>query len=467
MTRAAMRDDPTNPNPHRIPDPFRRRKVRRRLLPIDSARCRNTGVLMWAPVHDALPPIAATGHAAGSASVDADDVAGPASASSRPAALSPQKMPPTSLTRMVTEWPDWTIKQWQKILRSSPYLYRKPHFQERIAEIKKKTKLILRNSNQVGGLKLACLVTGHIRFNRGLLKLDLSCNALTHQAIGIVCRALGQHQTCRELNLSDNFVCADGAKAVSKLLRKNNVLKHIKLCNARLTESGTLQCGIKSLAVGLRLNQTVENLDLAGNALGVEGATTLVSILTHNWRLGILNLENNHLADADALAIGKLIDTAAAAMPDYRNRIKLNAVDALACPFSLGEGLALQPSLLTQDTRWSQVKSISEETVESLIDAGIRLTKARVDRMRVQKELESQRFRLPRKDKPVYVPPPVSSAWDVLGRMRPELSSQVAAKMRAQGIRMPERFAPEDWHEQEQEAKKAAALAKAGIAHLK
>ena len=32
---------------------------------------------------------------------------------------------------------------------------------------------------------------------------------------------------------------------------------------------------------------------------------------------------------------------------------------------------------------------------------------------------------------------------------------------------VPERFAPEDWHEQEQEAKKAAALAKAGIAHLK
>jgi hypothetical protein len=119
------------------------------------------------------------------------------------------------------------------------------------------------------------------------------------------------------------------------------------------------------------------------------------------------------------------------------------------------------------DTRWSQVAPITPETVETLIDAGIRLTQARVDRMRVQKELESQRFRLPRKEKPVYVPPPASSAWDVLGRMRTELSARVAEKMRAQGIRLPERFAPDDWHEQEREAEKVAALAKTGVVHLK
>ena len=207
MTRAAMRgDDPTNPNPHGIPNPFRRRKVRRRLLPIDAARSATTGVLMWAPVRGALPAIAPHGGASSDA-----NAAGPASASPAVAAA----LPPTALTRMVAEWPGWTIKQWLKILLASPYLYRKPHFQERIADIKKRPKLILRNSSQVGGLKLACLVTGHIRFNRALLKLDLSSNALTSNAIAIVCRALEQHQTCRELNLSDNFVCADGAKAVS------------------------------------------------------------------------------------------------------------------------------------------------------------------------------------------------------------------------------------------------------------
>ena len=459
MTRAAMRgDDPTNPNPHGIPNPFRRRKVRRRLLPIDAARSATTGVLMWAPVRGALPAIAPHGGASSDA-----NAAGPASASPAVAAA----LPPTALTRMVAEWPGWTIKQWLKILLASPYLYRKPHFQERIADIKKRPKLILRNSSQVGGLKLACLVTGHIRFNRALLKLDLSSNALTSNAIAIVCRALEQHQTCRELNLSDNFVCADGAKAVSKLLRKTTVIQRIKLRNARLTESGTRQSGIESLAVGLRLNQSVEYMDLAGNALGLKGGATLMSTLSHNWRLGFLNLEDNHLADADALAMGKLIDAAAVVMPNYRNRIKLNAVEVLAHPFSLGEGLATQPSLLMMDTRWSQVAPITPETVETLIDAGIRLTQARVDRMRVQKELESQRFRLPRKEKPVYVPPPASSAWDVLGRMRTELSARVAEKMRAQGIRLPERFAPDDWHEQEREAEKVAALAKTGVVHLK
>eukprot|EP00946_MAST-07B_sp_MAST-7B-sp1_P001368 g1368.t1 len=429
-----------NPNPHRIPDPFRRRKVRRRLLPIDKARIESTGVLMWAPVHDALPT--ATNRAA----TETDPGS---TASALPPSL--QKLPPTALPRMAVEWPSWTIKQWRKVLRASPYLYSKPHYKERIADIKKRTKLILRNSSKVGGLKLACLVTGHIRFNRALLKLDLSSNALTHNAIAIVCSALERHQSCRDLNLSDNFVCADGAKAIGKLLQKTNSIRKIKLRNAHLTESGTRQSGIQSMAVGLRLNTSVEQLDLVSNALGLEGSTALLSTLTHNWRLEMLDLEDNHLADADALELCELINAAAAVMPDCRNRIKLDAFEVLKRPFSLGEGLATQPSILTSDTRWSRVKTISQETVETLIDAGIRLTQARVDRMRVQKELESQRFRLLRKEKPVYVPPPVSSAWDVLGRMRSELSSRVAEKMRTKGIRLPERYAAEDWYEQEQE----------------
>ena len=179
-----------------------------------------------------------------------------------------------------------------------------------------------------------------------------------------------------------------------------------------------------------------------------------------------MKLEDNHLADADALKLMKLIDIATAAMPKYRNRIKVSS-DVLTRPFSLGESFGVQPSLLTSDTRWSHVEKIQKETVEKLIDAGIRLTQARVDRMRVQKELESQRFRLPRKEKPIYVPPPRSSAWDVLGRVRPELASRIAEKMREKGIRMPERYAADDWHEQELEEERKAALVKEGIVHLK
>lgn len=442
--------DATNPNPWNIPDPFRRRKVRRHLLPIDPARSKSTGVLMWAPVYDALPekpePLVKISSSNNSRT---------------------KNLPLSALSRMVKEWPDWTIKQWLKAVNTTPYLYRRPQFQKRIADVKSRPKrLILANASSVGGLKLACLVAGHVRFNYALLKLDLSSNSLTHHAIAIVCCSLEQHQCCKEVNLSDNFICSEGAQAVARLLQRSNTIVNFKLRNANLTESGTKFEGVHSMAVGLRLNTSVEELDLAGNALGLAGSAALVSKLTHNWRLECLNLENNHLADADAIQLIKLIETASAAMPTYRNRIKVSS-DVLSRPFSLGERIHVQPTVLTSNTRWSHVDTIKHETVEQLIDAGIRLTQARVDRMRVQKELESQRFRLPKKEKPIYVPPPVSSAWDVLGRVRPELSSRIAEKMRDKGIRMPERYAADDWYEQKLEDQKKAALAKEGIVHLK
>jgi hypothetical protein len=372
--------------------------------------------------------------------------------------VSPTKnrIPAYELSRTRIEWPTWTKKSWQNIVASSAYLTAFPKVREKIIDTALH-KLSLRNKMRVGGEKLACLITGSVRFNRTLVALDLSSCSLNSDATEIVCRCLVSSHSVKTLNLSNNFIHAEGCKSISSLLRKNKIIKSLHLRDARLTDMGNNFSGIQSLAVGLRLNTTVEILDVATNGLQRKGAMMLIHVLRFNWRLELINLEDNHLCNDDAITLCGLIQQAEVSMEDYRNSIKL-APEVAERTFHLGD-VENQPSLLLQNTRWEQTSAVNEDTCTKIELAGVKLTKARMLRAHQQKLLEAARFRLPRKDPPPYIAPPSSSAWEVLSRLRPGLGQRVAQYLTStHEIRVPENYADADWHLTEEEKVEKARL---------
>ena len=374
--------------------------------------------------------------------------------------MSPQKnkRPTYQLERTRIEWPTWTKKSWQQIVIASPYLKTNPKAIQRITNTTN-VKLSLKNTSRIGGEKLACLLTGSIRFNRNLIVLNLMGCSLHADAIDILCRVLVESHSVKELNLNNNWVNAEGCKYISSLLRKNKIIKSIHLRNTRLTDMGVNYSGITSLCVGLRLNTTVEILGVAENGLQRRGAMMLVHVLRFNWRLEEINLENNHLCNDDVAELLNLIKKAEIQMEDYRNSIKLDP-EVIERTFHLGD-IENQPSLLIQDTRWDQTSAIDEEMCTRIELAGVDLTKARLLRAQQQKIQEQQRFRLPRKEPPPYVAPPASSAWEVLARLRPDLGQRVAKYLTDQHeVRVPENFVEDDWHLSEEEKIEKARLQK-------
>ena len=360
------------------------------------------------------------------------------------------KVPAWTLQRMSGEWPTWTKKSWQNVVQSSLYLTTHPKVLQKIINTESPT-LHIKNKMRIGGEKLACLLTGSIRFNKNLIHLNLCSCSLNSDAVVVITAALEPSHKVQTLNLSDNFIQAEGAKAVSKLLRKNKSIKFLSLRNTRLTDMSTNYTGVASLAVGLRLNTMVEQMDLATNGLQRQGAMILCNVLQHNWRIEMINLEDNHLCDDDVKTCLLMVKKAEIEMETFRNSIKLAVdFDVNTRSFHLGE-IEMQPSLLIQNTRWEQREHVTEETCMAIELAGLQLTKARWKRYRAQKLQEAQRFRLPRRKPPPYVPPQQSSAWEVLGRLREKLGKRVAKHLIASGIRVPENFADEDWHLSEEE----------------
>lgn len=427
-------------NPH---TPFQRRlRCRNRLLPIDQS-IRNY-VLTKPPYKEALmyktEPLPKTPERE--------------IGSMMFISASKNKKPTWDVERTTVEWPTWTIKSWSKIVQTTPYLngdFEK--VRKKILKIKNTSKLDIHGSMRLGGTKLACLITGTIRFNKNLIVINLSSCSLNCDAVAIISRVL-QIQRCpiEELNLNNNFIQAEGCKYISSLLRKNKQIKKLSLKNTSLTECGTNFTGIESIAVGLRLNSSVELLDVSSNCLQRKGSMILVNTLQYNWRLELIDMKDNHLCNDDALTLCSLVKKSTNEMEDYRNSIKLDEVEILKNnrTFHMGD-IEIQPSLLEQNTRWFQANKITEETCVSIELAGVALTKARIKRMREQKMADAARFRLPNKIIPPYIPPPASSAWEVLSRLRPDLGKRVANILENQGVRVPERYADADWHLSEEE----------------
>jgi Ran GTPase-activating protein (RanGAP) involved in mRNA processing and transport len=141
-----------------------------------------------------------------------------------------------------------------------------------------------------------------LRVNGGLTKISLARNKLGEKSTKVICEALKQNKTLKELDLSgckrhneSNIGGAAGANHVADMLGVNGGLTKLSLAQNMLKDEGT-----KAICEALEQNKTLKELDISGgkyegNIGGSAGAKHVAKMLGVNGGLTVANLLGNRL----------------------------------------------------------------------------------------------------------------------------------------------------------------------------
>ena len=138
------------------------------------------------------------------------------------------------------------------------------------------------------------------------------------------------------LNLGDNRIGDDGAKALATALKNNTSLTSLNLLGNRIGDDGA-----KALATALETNTSLTSLELGFNRIGADGATALATALKNNTSLTSLNLLNNDIGDegANALAAALKTNTSLTSLELGFNGIGADGAKALAAALKTNTSL--------------------------------------------------------------------------------------------------------------------------------
>ena len=128
-----------------------------------------------------------------------------------------------------------------------------------------------------------------------------------------------------ELELSNNSIDDDGAKAIAESLKVNTVLTRLILGGNSIGDDGA-----KAIAEALKDNTVLTKLSLQGDSIGVDGAKAIAEALKVNTVLTTLHLSFNSIGDNLLNDTTKLIDA-------NKNR---NAIAAILSRMQMNEQIA-------------------------------------------------------------------------------------------------------------------------------
>ncbi|KAJ3169646.1 hypothetical protein HDU88_000837 [Geranomyces variabilis] len=134
--------------------------------------------------------------------------------------------------------------------------------------------------------------------------INLADSFLDDDGCILISNALKTNNTATHVDLRGNSIRADGATALGQMLKINSTLKSLIL---EWNCIGIWQAGIRALADGLSVNQSLEELDLRNNKIGPDGATTLAHCLKHNLTLRKLDLRWNNIGLTGSRALVDLL----------------------------------------------------------------------------------------------------------------------------------------------------------------
>lgn len=115
---------------------------------------------------------------------------------------------------------------------------------------------------------------------------------LSEDASKILLYGLAHSRTLEKIDLKGNNLRSSGADVVGIFLRKNTSVRYLRLDWNSLGLWGT---GMRALADGLAINQTVVMLDLRNNQISHEGASELANCMKRNKTLKALDLRWNNI----------------------------------------------------------------------------------------------------------------------------------------------------------------------------
>ena len=129
-------------------------------------------------------------------------------------------------------------------------------------------------------------------------RLDLRSCRMTSDGVGEVMSGLSENQTLRELSLSYNPIGLEGVITMATMLRSNSSLETLDLQSCSIGSSGGVELG-----AALESNKTLRKLVLGGNALGDDGVRGLCVGLENNSSLKELYLHNDESLGEDGVLL--------------------------------------------------------------------------------------------------------------------------------------------------------------------
>ena len=104
---------------------------------------------------------------------------------------------------------------------------------------------------------------------------------------------IGSLPLLNSVNLSDNFIGDDGAKALAEILAKNLPLQHLLVASCDMTEKGT-----QRILEALLHNTELHSLDVSFNACDTNGTSALCQVLARN-DCALRSLDFSHVRRSD------------------------------------------------------------------------------------------------------------------------------------------------------------------------
>ncbi|KAM4713136.1 dynein regulatory complex subunit 5 [Anableps anableps] len=117
----------------------------------------------------------------------------------------------------------------------------------------------------------------------------------------LLLRYLLDHHTLRELDFSHNMIRDAGARVIVELLTKSR-LETLNLCDNEIRSQGA-----KAIAHALSNNVTLLSLNLRLNQVGDEGGHAIAEALQNNKTLSHLHLGGNDVASITAVELSKVL----------------------------------------------------------------------------------------------------------------------------------------------------------------
>ena len=146
-----------------------------------------------------------------------------------------------------------------------------------------------------------------LRNNTILQKLNLTNNQIGTKGIKAIVPALTTNSTLKFLDLSYNNIKSRGAVLLATALEESSSICNLKILNLNCNAVG--QLGMKTLSRMLTNNRTMESLFLGMNNIGPKGAAYLAFAIKHNYTLRLLHINDNQIGpNAASLLFDQLRD---------------------------------------------------------------------------------------------------------------------------------------------------------------
>uniref|UniRef100_A0A8C6T1N9 NLR family, CARD domain containing 3 n=1 Tax=Neogobius melanostomus TaxID=47308 RepID=A0A8C6T1N9_9GOBI len=184
------------------------------------------------------------------------------------------------------------------------------------------TLLVLQlQSNSISNKGMTAL-TEALRLNRGLESLNLRENSIGVAGAKAIAQALYENCTLQDLDLTANLLHDEGVQAIAGAIKFNQGLTSLQMrCGQAFKKQLTMSLplffslrgntvgieGAKALANALKINRSLQFLNLQENSLGMDGAIFIATALKGNHQLSYINLQGNGVGESGAKVISDAI----------------------------------------------------------------------------------------------------------------------------------------------------------------